>query len=338
MKTQNLSRALKKLFLRIGVYDFLRRLRPNPDVAILRYHAVVSLENNFYTSPSIALSRSDFETHAKYFSSKYHLVSLDQTVYRLKENEKFPSNCVAFTFDDGYADNFVAAQTLHKYGGNATFYITTDPVERKSRFWIAELTCLLLKTEKQELRINYNGGNLHFSVDDHASRWNAIRGIIKVIKSNDQATREQIRIQLVDQLGKPSLLRMVEDAMLSWEQVDQMKQMGMTIGSHTVTHLNLPNADTHDARIEIRESKEILENRLGCSVRHFSYPNSGPYEYFNDQIKAFVKDAGYESSTTSRQGFVNSGSDSFALERVRTVPDLAEIVHEMEWDRVFQGR
>ena len=93
MKKQNLSGVVKNLFLRIGVYDLLRRLRPNPDAAILRYHAVVDSENNFYTSPSIALSPSDFESHVKYFSSKYHLLSLDQTMDCLKQNEKFPSNC-----------------------------------------------------------------------------------------------------------------------------------------------------------------------------------------------------------------------------------------------------
>ena len=335
MKKQNLSGVVKNLFLRIGVYDLLRRLRPNPDAAILRYHAVVDSENNFYTSPSIALSPSDFESHVKYFSSKYHLLSLDQTMDCLKQNEKFPSNCVAFTFDDGYADNLVAAQILQKYGANGTYYITTEPIERKSRFWLSELIGLMLKTDKRNLIVSLNGSEQKFAFDDLASRWQTIREMITVIKSNNKKTREAIRSQFLDQLGELPLLEMIESTMLSWEQIDQMKKMGMTIGSHTITHLNLPNADPSDAKAEIEKSKEILEGKLGTTVRHFSYPNSGPYEYYNDRIRAYVQGAGYDSSTTSRQGYVNGDSDFFALERIRTVPDLAEIVHEMEWDRVF---
>jgi peptidoglycan/xylan/chitin deacetylase (PgdA/CDA1 family) len=335
MKKQNLGGAAKNLFLRIGVYDLLRRLRPNPAAAILRYHAVVDPKDNFYTSPSIALSPADFENHVQYFSSNYHLLSLDQTIDHLKQNQKFQSNGVAFTFDDGYADNLVAAKILHKYGANGTFYITTEPIERKSRFWVSELIALMLKTNRKDLNISLKSSKQEFAFDDLTSRWQTIREIIKVIKSNNKKTREKIRAQLLDQLGEPRLIEMIDDLMLNWGQIDEMKKMGMTIGSHTITHLNLPNADPTDAKVEIEKSKQILEAKLGVPVRHFSYPNSGPYEYYNDRIRAYVQDAGYESSTTSRQGYVNSDSDFFALERIRTVPTLAEIVHEMEWDRFF---
>lgn len=337
MKKQNSSKALKNLFLRIGIYDLLRRLRPNPDAAILRYHAIVDLKDNFYTSPSIALSPADFENHVKYFSTKYHLLSLNQTIDRLKQNKNFSSNSVAFTFDDGYADNFIAAQILHKYGANGTFYITTEPIERRSRFWVSELIVLILKTNRSNLRTSIDSSKQEFALDDLTSRWQTIREIIRMIKSSNKKTREILRSQLLEQLGEPPLLKMIEGVMLTYEQINEMKEMGMTIGSHTITHLNLPNADPTDAKVEIEKSKEILELRLGLPVRHFSYPNSGPYEYYNDRIKAYVQEAGYESSTTSRQGYVNRDSDFFALERIRTVPDLAEIIHEMEWDRFFSG-
>ena len=111
--------------------------------------------------------------------------------------------------------------------------------------------------------------------------------------------------------------------------------MGMVIGSHTLTHLNLPNAAPEDAVKEIKESKAVLEQKLGINIRHFSYPNSGPYDYFNERIREYVIEANYDSSCTSMNGFLDTGSDLFALERVRTVPELAEVVHALEWDRVL---
>jgi peptidoglycan/xylan/chitin deacetylase (PgdA/CDA1 family) len=336
MKKQELSRVVKNVFLRIGVYDFLRRLKPNFSVAILRYHAVVDKENNFYTSPSIALSPLEFEKQVKYFTSKYHILSLNQVKENLKQNKAFPLNSVVFTFDDGYADNFEAAQTLQKYNANGTFYITTDPIDRKSRLWLSEVIALILKTEKQELNLSLKNQNHSFLLDSESSRWHAIREIIKIIKSNNLSIRELIRSQLLEQLGKQQLLKMIQDLMLNWKQIYQMLGMGMTIGSHTITHLNLPNANPLDAKAEIRKSKEVLEKKLGIQICHFSYPNSGPYEYYNNRIKSYVQNAGYESSSTSQQGYVNRNSDFFALERVRTVSVLADVIHQIEWDRVFQ--
>ena len=51
----------------------------------------------------------------------------------------------------------------------------------------------------------------------------------------------------------------------------------MTIGGHTMTHLNLPNALADDAMNEIENCKALLQEKTGSSVQHFSYPNGGPY-------------------------------------------------------------
>ena len=45
--------------------------------------------------------------------------------------------------------------------------------------------------------------------------------------------------------------------------------------------------------------------------------------------------AGFDSACTSGQGFLTRESDLYAIERVRTVPSLAEVAHSLEWERVF---
>lgn len=335
MNKQKLSLLLKKIFLRLGLYGFIRTFFPNRKVAILRYHSVVDRNDNFYTSPAIALSPAEFEQHVRYFARKYTVLSLDQIVDHLQQKKPFPKNSVAFTFDDGYTDNLLAARILKKYGANGTFFITTEPIGRESKFWLTEVTYLILKTSKTAFSISHEEQELHFSLRDRSTRWKAIREIVRLIKSNNRTVREEVRKQLQDQLGEAPLMEDVENLILTWEQVRQMADMGMVIGSHTLTHLNLPNADPEDAVLEITASKKVLEEKLGRSIRHFSYPNSGPYEYFNERIREYVVEAQYDSSCTSNNGFVDYNSDYFALERVRTVPELEEVVHNMEWDRLF---
>lgn len=332
---QKLSLFVKNLFLRLGVYALIRRLKPNRDIAILRYHAVVRPQDNFYTSPPIALPPKAFERQVRYLARRYRVLSLDEAIDIIRSGQTPPPNSIVFTFDDGYRDNLQAAQILHRYGVSGTFYVVTEAIGRESRFWLGEVTYLILKTPKKQLQIRYGEQAYDFALEDTASRWQAIRTLVRLIKSNDRACRDSVMAQLCRQLGEETRLREVEELMLDWSEVMQMRDMGMVIGAHTLSHLNLPNADPADARREISGSKKVLEAKLAQPCRHFSYPNSGPYAYFNERIREYVVAAGFDSACTSNQGFLHPGSDLFAIDRVRTVPELAEVIHGMEWERVF---
>jgi len=332
---QKLSLFVKRLFLRLGLYDVVRALKPNRNIAVLRYHAVVPSSQNFYTSPPIALSPQAFEQHVKYLSRRYNVISLDQAIDIIQSGKTPPPNSIVFTFDDGYLDNLAAARILKKYGANGAFFIVTEAIGRVSRLWLGEVTYLILKTVKTDLQIKYEDADHHFRLGDLKSRWQAIRTLVRLIKSNNRACRDSVMAQLCQQLGDEKLLKAVENLMLTWEQVMEMRDMGMVVGAHTLSHLNLPNADPDDARKEIAGSKRVLEEKLGQPCRHFSYPNSGPYEYFNERIREYVIDAGFDSSCTSNRGFLRRDSDLFAIDRVRTVPELEEVIHAMEWERIF---
>jgi len=329
------TKLLKSFFLYGGIYKSIRTLFPNNRISILRYHAVVKPEENFYTTPTISIDPVQFEKHVKYFVRNYTVVSLDQAISFIKLRKRIPKNCIVFTFDDGYADNFEAARILKKYGVSGTFFVTVEPILRESLFWLGEVTLLILKTEEKELKIFEISGGEKLTITNMDSRWEIIRRIVRTIKSNNLNVREKIRKEIRNQLADNSLLKDIENLMLNVHQVKEMIEMGMIIGSHTMTHLNLPNADSKDAVHEITFSKKKLETVLGEPIKHFSYPNSGPYKYFDETIRGYVERAGYESSCTSRNGFVSYDSDLLALKRIRTVPALEEVIHEIEWDRIF---
>ena len=59
---------------------------------------------------------------------------------------------------------------------------------------------------------------------------------------------------------------------LGWGDLAEVQQAGIEIGSHTVSHRNLKKLPPEEAEHEIRESRRILEDRLGSPVRHFSFP------------------------------------------------------------------
>ncbi len=77
---------------------------------------------------------------------------------------------------------------------------------------------------------------------------------------------------------------------MSWSTLKELvKDPLITIGSHTVTHPDLPTLSSDQQTEELTKSKTDLESHLGTKIDYFAYP-----EGKNDAItQSFVRDAGY---------------------------------------------
>jgi peptidoglycan/xylan/chitin deacetylase (PgdA/CDA1 family) len=100
-------------------------------------------------------------------------------------------------------------------------------------------------------------------------------------------------------------------SLMNAAQLRAVQDLGFTIGSHTVTHPHLAQAD--DARIlaEARDSKAALEDILGKSVDHFCYP------YGSHDIRAVnaAAAAGYVTGTTCVRAAATPEDDLLTLPR-----------------------
>lgn len=320
-----------------GAFALHRRLRPSGGVAILRYHAVQRPEQNFYASPSITLSPKDFERQVRYFVKRYRVISMDTVVNCLREERPFPKNAIVFTFDDGYADNYYHAyQILKKYGVTGTFYMTVGCVGNTRPFWVAEVNQLIRFTSRKRFEIVVDEVTHPYALAENEASILRIMGQVTwLIKSYPIETRELILQQLREQLGHDEVQRKLPKTpvMLTWEQVREMVDGGMTIGGHTMTHANLPSAKPESAYEEISRCKRVLEEKLGITANHFSYPNGGCEQYFNDTIRGYVQQVGFLSATISVEGHVRKGSDLLTLPRVRTGRELYDIGYRLDVDR-----
>lgn len=324
------SLKIKNALFRAGFFTLCQKLRHPRTVAILRYHAIVDPADNYYASPSICISPEQFEAQVAYLSARHNVISLDTVVECLQNDRPFPENAVAFTFDDGYRDNYVASQILKKYSATGTFYITAGCIETPEVLWLFEINYLVKRTANIELNFKTRHGEQCYRLDSHAKRADAVRKLVQFIKSNDRDVREDIRAQLREQTGDVSQFEeRAARVMLTWEQIREMQDKGMTIGAHTMTHLNLPNARPDDAAQEIENCKRLLQEKTGRAIHHFSYPNGGPYAHHNADIKNLVRRVGYKSATTSNNGRVALRDDLFELRRIRVTAHLSEILYQI---------
>ncbi len=80
---------------------------------------------------------------------------------------------------------------------------------------------------------------------------------------------------------------------LTWDNLREMRDAGMTIASHSRSHPFLTKiTDPSVLWNEIDGSKQTLEKHLGITVTEFAYP----FGQYNDAIVALVKKAGYRAA------------------------------------------
>jgi len=321
--------AAKRALLRLGGYAAVRKILPSRQLAILRYHAVCGPEGHRYADPSICVTPAGFEQHVAYLTRAYSVLRLEDAVQALAQGKPLPSNAVAITFDDGYADNLGAAHTLAAHGASATFYVTAGCMAGGQPFWPVELRFLVRDIPEPCVTLSAGSLRLEIDVSCEAARAAAVRILTKTFKSHPIPVRESLREQLRAKARGTEPQRV----MLTWDEVREMHALGMTIGSHTMTHPNLPNAGLAAAREELVSSRECLQQQIGAPVTMFSYPNGGADRYLTSEVQGAVRDAGYVAATTSRNAFAGRHSNLYGLERIQVKERLEDLVFALEVER-----
>jgi len=103
--------------------------------------------------------------------------------------------------------------------------------------------------------------------------------------------------------------------LMTWDELREIESLGISIGSHTVTHCRLASVDAHRQRAEIVESKQILEETLGRPVAAFAYPYGSALDYTAD-TRQIVIDAGYTLAVSNQYGPNAPGADLWTLRRI----------------------
>jgi peptidoglycan/xylan/chitin deacetylase (PgdA/CDA1 family) len=106
--------------------------------------------------------------------------------------------------------------------------------------------------------------------------------------------------------------RVGADGYMNWDQVRELKDKGMIIGSHGMTHRILDKLSAADLDNEIRQSKQILEKELVCEIKAFSVPRG----FCSEAIIGKAKSAGYQEIFTSgAESAIKSGIGRITVRR-----------------------
>jgi peptidoglycan/xylan/chitin deacetylase (PgdA/CDA1 family) len=242
--------------------------------AILCLHSIsddVKSEGQFHPRRHLVTSTSFIESLiADLRRLNFDLVSVEDAIARLKYDSSRPF--VAFTLDDGYADNFTAGYPIFsRYQVPFTVFVTTGFVDRTVPMWWVLLDTLI---RQRDYIVLPHGSMPTHDLREKNSAYATINGLIKSLDTDQLSAFFE---ELLDANPGTEARADSSAAPLTWAQLRTMAATGLvTVGCHTVTHLPLSRLDQETCETEIFVARDRIKVELGEAPRFFAYPFGGP--------------------------------------------------------------
>jgi peptidoglycan/xylan/chitin deacetylase (PgdA/CDA1 family) len=288
-------------------FPYIKKRRSR-NVQILIYHRVNDDRDPFFP----AVSTHVFAKQMDYLASYFNVLSLDEIVDMIKRRD-VPDNAAVITFDDGYRDNYINAfPVLNRLSLPFTVFLATDAIGSGRTLWHDRVFSAFRETRLAFIK-GFGNDSREYPLRTQEEKLFVQREILKFLRSlNDYERSVWIdhiinHLQVVDRKENSEL-------MLTWDEIKMMHENHVSFGSHTITHPILSKVSIEKVRLEVHESKKIIEKNIGVQVKAFAYPN-GKEGDFDESTKAILIDEGYVCALTTIFGTNEIVQDLFELRR-----------------------
>ena len=231
--------------LRSGLYCF-------------NYHRVGNRETSPYDPNVFSCDAENFERQIKLIQENFEIVGLNDLQNILLDSPHLKKPYAIITFDDGYLDNYdVAYPILKSFDVKAVFFVPINYISQRLVPWWDEIAWMVRNTTLTTFKVD-DDKELKLAEND------VIGNIKRVLLAFKEIDYRSIEASLA-YMRKASNCYMRPDdepqLFMSWEQVREMSDNGMDIGSHTFSHRILAHIGD-EQNTEILSSKAYLEEKL----------------------------------------------------------------------------
>lgn len=300
-------------------------------IRVFRYHGVVEAKVDPVLDRNQHLV-SVFRAHVEYLR-RFRVLGMDELVEELRTPENSRQPAAMVTFDDGFANNVLAAEILARRRIPWCLFVPSGEIGPCRAMWPVELSLLLLRGRAE--RIQALGRS--WSLSGRGERERAFQEMRALLKRSIAAPQRREELaSLREQFPPGESERLVAEfpslRMLTWDELAQLSGAGVEIGSHGCHH-ELHNSVQPEVirKDELARSRIDLEARLGRPCRAFAYPNGD----FLDTSAQEAERAGYALAFTTRTATINGANraEPFLLPRISAAGSLHSFARDCWWDR-----
>jgi peptidoglycan/xylan/chitin deacetylase (PgdA/CDA1 family) len=277
-----------------------------PALSVLIYHRVLDRPDSLVPW---AIDAASFEDQMRMVKACFEVIPLGTAIDLLRAG-RLPRRAACVTFDDGYRDNLtVAVPILRRHRLPATVFVATGFLDG-GRMWNDTVLEAVRRTQGDVLDLSSIDLGVH-RVAAPAERRAALRALLNRLKYLPHAERTRI----AERIGGIAGADLPVNLMMSSREVRELADTGIEIGGHTVSHPILAGLDAAQARREMAEGKERLEQIVGKPLRLFAYPNGRPGTDYRPEHVQALKSLGFAGAVSTAPGVARSDRDPYQIPR-----------------------
>jgi peptidoglycan/xylan/chitin deacetylase (PgdA/CDA1 family) len=315
-----LKRAVYPTLHRTG---YLRWVTPLRGHSVINYHGV--LPSNYASAEPFLdgnlVRVSALREQLQYLKSQYHVLDPEEFRFCLEQGKPVPSRSVLITCDDGLLNTLTdMLQVLREEEVQCLFFVTTASCNAAQQMlwyeevylllrncsWSAEAVRMLPREEMESFKHSFQSG-----------WWNVVRRASQMTAETRAAWMDDVRKECGN-VGPASEERW---RLLNARELRELAHAGMSIGAHTRTHPVLSLSDEEEARREIRDCKNELEQMLGRPVWALAYPFGNPAT-MGDREFRLAREAGYVCAFLNVEQWPGQETNLHALPRTHVTSDM----------------
>jgi peptidoglycan/xylan/chitin deacetylase (PgdA/CDA1 family) len=234
---------------------------------------------------------------------RYNLLPVHDVLARLAFGDTSLAKTVAFTLDDGFADQAdVAAPIFAEFDCPATIFVTTGFLDGRLWFWWDRIEHIFHSVQHTRISIEVPDGRRDYRLAARDARDRASVDFVQLCKALPDADKHELirslantaEVTLPDKPPPPY-------APMSWEKLRALESQGISFGPHTVTHPVLSRVDGAQARYELTTSWERLRAEARAPVAVFCYPNGRDAD-FTEREATHLRSLGFLGALSTMPG------------------------------------
>lgn len=268
------------------------------------YHRIGDEATSQFDPNIFSCTAEQFEQHIKFYKAEFTVISVDELIIKMNSNDPMDKKYAVITFDDGYIDNYsIAFPILKKHNCTAAFYIATGYVNSPQIPWWDEIAWIIRHCNKKSIQLSNWPKPIDISTGTIIEKIRAILREFKLDESRSMADKitelETIcQCQFNEQIKETQLF-------INWQQIKEMSENGMHIGSHSMSHNILSHLSVQEQTLELQQSKIELEQQLNEKITSLAYPVGNSTSFSEDTMNV-AKEAGYELAFSFIPGIIRS--------------------------------
>jgi peptidoglycan/xylan/chitin deacetylase (PgdA/CDA1 family) len=293
-----------------------RQARRKPTLLVLTYHRIGNPAQSPYYRPIASATAETLEAELRILNHTHRVITLERALTLAENGFHVKEPTALVTFDDGYRDNAeVALPVLTSVGVPATFFLPTALIQEPRLPWwdyiayvVGRTTVPLLRLERPE----------PIEIDlERTPREEAISRVVWAYFDNLGADEQESRAELAERTGVVVDESTLAQALfMTWDQARALVTAGMSVGSHAHTHRDLARLSEEELRVELSESKQILERELSREVTALAYPY-GWVGTYDERTQRIARETGYRLGFSSHEGVNRPGkTNPYAIRRL----------------------